>query len=225
MARQSLDRIRRVGLVGLLFVTAGCLAPTGTKVENSAAVAEQVESRYENVDGFQATMVRTLNRSTRSTVTRATVRFEKGESLRIAYQSGPRAGTVTVIDDPSPASVFGGTEAAATGAKADADAAEVYGALAGELVRSNEVVYAGADTLDGHRVARFTMTPSANSSDGVAQHNLTERQVWIDTERGVPLKVQSTMRASGATVTETIRFRNVTLTARSGSSGATGEAT
>src|SRR6056297_1670117 len=106
MSRNYPDNPRRVsliGLVGLLFVTAGCLAPAGTEIDDSKAVAEHVESRYEALDGFQATMVRTVERSGHNNTTRASVAFEKENYLRIAYRDGPKAGTVTVIDEPEPA--------------------------------------------------------------------------------------------------------------------------
>src|SRR6056297_3483270 len=163
MSRNHSDNPRRlplVGLVGLLFVTAGCLAPAGTEIDDSNAVADHVESRYEVLDGFQATMVRTVERGGHNNTTRATVAFDKGNYLRIAYRDGPNAGTVTVIDDPEPSRLFS-DGAAATGR---ADASEVYGALAADLVERNDVVYNGTTRVDGRRVAVYALTPATNQS-------------------------------------------------------------
>ncbi len=200
--------ISLIGLVALLFVTAGCLAPAGTEIDDSKAVAEHVESRYEALDGFQATMVRTVERGGHNNTTRASVAFEKGNYLRIAYRTGPKAGAVTVIDDPEPARRFA-NGAAETGR---ADASDVYGALAADLVDQNDVVYDGTSTVDGHRVAVYSLTP-ANRSGEPTQPRLIERRVSVDVDRMVPIQVESTWRADGQEITETIRFTDVTLRA------------
>lgn len=210
MSGRLLDRIRQVGLVGLvglLFVTAGCLAPTGTEIENSRAVAEQVESRYETLDGFQATMVQTVESANQTDVTRASVVFEKGAYLKIAYKTGPRAGTVTVIDDPSPSRLIGRAD---TGSSERGDA-EIVGAIAASLVHRNDVVYEGSTTLDQHRVAIFSLTPPADTNTTADHSRLSARRVWIDTDRGVPLKIQSTWSTAGENVTKTIRLQNVSV--------------
>ena len=201
-------RISLVGLVGLLFVTAGCLAPAGTEIDDSKAVAEQVESRYEALDGFQATMVRTVERGQYNNTTRAGVAFEKGNYLRIAYRTGPKAGTVTVIDDPEPSRLLANGAAETV----RADASDVYGALAADLVERNDVVFDGTSTIDGHRVAVYSLTP-ANGSGEPEQPRLLERRVTVDVERMVPIRLESTWRADDQEITETIRFTDVKLRA------------
>jgi outer membrane lipoprotein-sorting protein len=208
MSQRHSDSVRRgvlVGLVGLLSVTAGCLAPAGTEIDDSDAVAEQVESRYETLDGFQATMVRTVESGGDRETTRATVTFDKGDYLRIAYHDGPNAGQTTVINDPSPSRLFAEGDVESS----RADAAAIYGALAADLVEQYDVVYDGTDTIDGQRVAVYTLTPSTNATGD--QRRLTERRVSVDVDRMVPVRMRSNWTADGAEVTETIRFENVSL--------------
>ena len=208
MTRVPENTVRRrtlLGVVGLVFVTAGCLGAPGTTVDDPDAVATQVESRYERLDGFQATMVRTVERGGDTATTRANVAFDKGDTLRIAYQTGPKAGTVTVVDDPSATRLL-------TGEQADSEAdAATLGALAGDLVRESEVVYEGTERLDDRSTAVFSITP--------ADENVTERRVWIDTERVVPLRIESTLDADGRQVTETIQFEDVSLGVPQNASG------
>ncbi|WP_336001426.1 LolA family protein [Halorientalis halophila] len=193
-----------LGVVGLVFVTAGCLGTPGTEVDDPDAVANQVESRYENLEGFQATMVRTLETGDETATARATVTFDKGDRLRIAYHTGPKAGEVTVIDDPSPARVLGGDAVGSS----ESDASAVYGTLAGDLVRENEVVFEGTETIRDRRTAVFSITPP---TDGDASETRPERRVWIDAEHVVPLRIESNWTADGEPVSETIRFENVSL--------------
>ncbi|MFB6085035.1 MAG: hypothetical protein ABEJ94_12410 [Halorientalis sp.] len=192
---------RRVllGVVGLVFVTAGCLGAPGTDVDDPAAVAERVESRYERLDGFRATMIRRVAVGNETRTARASVAFDEGDALRVAYETGPKAGEVTVIENPS-AKLFAGE-------RADAGSeAALYGTVAADLVRENEVVFEGTEWLDGRPTAVFSITPPADAAE-----TRPERRVWIDARRVVPLRIESTWVADGQRINETIRFENVAL--------------
>jgi outer membrane lipoprotein-sorting protein len=149
-------------------------------------------------------MVRTLETEDGTATARATVTFDKGDRLRIAYHTGPRAGDVTVIDDPSPARVLGGD---AVG-RSESDASAVYGSLAGDLVRENEVVFEGTERLRDRQTAVFSITPP---TEGDGTETRPDRRVWIDAEHVVPLRIESNWTADGESVSETIRFENVSL--------------
>ncbi|MFB6179630.1 MAG: outer membrane lipoprotein carrier protein LolA [Halorientalis sp.] len=209
MRRNYPDTFRRVPLLGLvvLSVTAGCLAPTGSKIDNSQAVGKHVENRYESLDGFQATMIRTVERGGTRNTTRATVAFDKGRYLRIGYETGPHAGSATVVEDPSAAKVLGAGEAA----PGRGDSAQVYGAVAASIVRQNDVVYQGLSRVEGHRVAVYSLRPQTNRSETGA--HLLERRVSVDLARQVPIRLRSTWAVDGQNVTETIRFTNIKLSA------------
>ncbi|SEN66793.1 Outer membrane lipoprotein-sorting protein [Halorientalis persicus] len=196
---RSRHRRALLGVVGLVFVTAGCLGAPGTEVDDPSVVAEQVESRYERLDGFQATMIQRVTVGSETETTRATVTFDKGDSLRIAYETGPKAGDVAVIENPS-AKLFAGE------ARTDAEASARLGTVAADLVRENEVVFEGTERLDGRSTAVFSITPP---DDGAATQ--PERRVWVDAKQVVPRRIESTWTEDGQRVNETIRFENVSL--------------
>lgn len=206
-SKQPPDRrwsVRLLGLIGLLL-TAGCLAPVGTQINNPQSVAQQVETRYDALDEYQTTIERTVTVGDTAATTQAVVRFEKGESLQIAYRTGPNAGAVTVIDDPSPSNLLSTDAVAAQTAGAETPAS--YGAFAGHLVQSNNVTYRGTTVLNDHPAVVFSLEPTANEPAG----QLTERRIWIDAERQVPLRIESTWVQDNRNVTETIRFTNTSL--------------
>lgn len=204
MLSGTIRRRTAIGVVGLVLVTAGCLGTPGTEVDNPEAVTDPVESRYEQLDGFQATMIQTVETDDRSTEARATVTFDKGDYLRIAYHTGPKAGSVTVVDDPSPSKLFAGTRTDTQ----RSDASTFYGTVVADLVRENEVVFDGRERLDGRPTAVFSVTPPG---DDEAMERSPERRIWIDTDRVVPLRIESNWTADGETVTETIRFEDISL--------------
>jgi outer membrane lipoprotein-sorting protein len=207
MSPPSWSRTRRrtvLGVVGLAVLTAGCLGAPGTEVDDPGAVADQVESRYEQLDGFEATMVQRVTVGNETRTTHATVAFEKDESLRIAHRTGPKAGEVTVIENPS-AKLFSGETT-----DAESEASARFGTVAADLVRENEVVFEGTERLDGQPAAVFSITPPDDTAA-----TQPERRVWIDAERVVPLRIESNWTEDGQQVNETIRFRNVSLGAPS----------
>ncbi|WP_424017253.1 LolA family protein [Halorientalis pallida] len=196
---RSRHRRALLGVVGLVFVTAGCLGAPGTEVDDPSAVADQVESRYERLDGFQATMIQRVTVENDTETARATVTFDKGDSLRIAYETGPKAGEVAVIENPS-AKLFAGD------AETDAEASARFGTVAADLVRENEVVFEGTERLDGRTTAVFSITPPEDAAT-----TQPERRVWVDAKQVVPRRIESTWTDDGQRVNETIRFENVSL--------------
>ncbi|NHN59480.1 MULTISPECIES: outer membrane lipoprotein-sorting protein [Halorussus] len=193
-----------VGAVGLLL-TAGCLGSVGTSVDDPRSVARQVDARYDSLDEYRTTIERTVSVGDSTATTRATLRFVKDESLRIAYETGPRAGTVTVVDDPTPSTLLATDAAQAETAVGETPAS--YGAVAANLVRTNNVTYSGTTVLDGRAAVVLALEPTANET----ATNLVERRVWIDAERRVPLRVVSTWRGESGEITETLRFTNTSL--------------
>ena len=193
-----------LGVVGLLL-TAGCLGSVGTSVDDPRSVARQVDARYDALDEYRTTIERTVSVGDTTATTRATLRFVKGESLQIAYHTGPRAGTVTAVDDPTPSTLLSTDAARAETAVGETPAS--YGAVAANLVRTNNVTYSGTTVLDGRPAVVLSLEPAANET----ATNLVERRVWIDAERRVPLRVVSTWRGESGEITETLRFTNTSL--------------
>lgn len=196
--------LRLLSVVGLLL-TAGCLASVGTPINDPQSVAQQVETRYDTLDEYQTTIERTVTVGDTTATTQAVVRFEKGESLQVAYHTGPEAGTVTVIDNPSPSNLLSTNVVAAETTAAETPAS--YGAFAGHLVQSNNVTYRGTTVLDDNPAVVLSLKPMENETSG----QLTERRIWIDAERRVPLRIESTWEQNNQNVTETIRFTNTSL--------------
>jgi outer membrane lipoprotein-sorting protein len=199
------NRTRRrtlLGVVGLVFVTAGCLGAPGTGVDDPSAVADQVESRYERLDGFQATMIQRFQVGNETTTGRATVAFDKGDSLTVAYHTGPKAGEVAVIENPT-AKLFTGER---TGEESEAGA--LFATVAADLVRENQVVFEKHERIEGRPSVVFSISPPDDAAETRPQ-----RRVWIDAERVVPLRIESTWVIDGQRVHETIHFENVLLEA------------
>ena len=195
------QRTALVVAVGLLLATAGCLGAAGGSFEDPDAVAQQVESRHDALDGYSATVVRTVSTDTSTRTTRATVTVENPDYRRVEYHTGPRAGEVSVTNATA-APVFSPTTGGTTPA--------TYGSLSAHLVRGNDLEYLGRTELDGRRTAVVSLTPAnATGTDGTA--TLLERRVWVDTDRLVPLRVRTTWETADGNVTETIGYRNVSL--------------
>ena len=144
---------------------------------------------------------------------RASLTVETDEYTRIEYQTGPRAGTVTTIDTSSARS---GQPTLSTGARAAMDGAvPTYGALASELVATSNVTVERTTVLDGRQTAIVSFVPD-NTTDDRTTDVRVERHVWIDTERQIPFQIETTWSmADGESVTETVRYTNVTVTEQS----------
>lgn len=193
----------RVAAVSALLVTsltAGCIGglPVGGSLD-ADAVGEQVEQRYDSLDGYSATVTRTIEVGDGTDVARARVTV-RGDRRDVTYTAGPRAGeTVTGPADDRP--VFG----AALGVDGPATASG-YGALAAALVASANVTVDRVTTVDGRRTAVVELEPT-----DAAASDLT-RTVWVDLDRRIPTTVvTSWTTTSGDTVTVTVEYDDVTL--------------
>ncbi|ADQ68918.1 outer membrane lipoprotein-sorting protein [Halogeometricum borinquense DSM 11551] len=195
------------GLVGLILL-AGCLSVPGSSISNAESVGDQVQARYDAIDRYEATVTKTVQTTSDTSSVRATVSVDTAESARIEYHTGPRAGTVANIDlssaSPARPSLSTSVQSATDGQ------VPTYGALASELVRSNNVTVERTTVLDGRQTAVVSLVPNADETNGTAVS--VERRVWVDTERLIPLRIETTWTGeSGETVTETVRYTNVTL--------------
>jgi len=85
-----------------------------------------------------------------------------------------------------------------------------YGALAAELVRTNNVTVEQTAVLDERKTVVVSVLPHSNEIAETGDN--VERRLWIDSERLIPLQIETTWtKADGQTVTETVRYSNVTL--------------
>lgn len=181
-------------------LTAGCIG--GLQVGGSldaGAVGERVEQRYDNLDGYSATVTRTVEVGDDTDVARAEVTV-RGDRREVTYIAGSRAGkTVTVPADAEP--VF----ASALGVDSPATASS-YGALAESIVASANVTLDRVTTVDDRRTAVVDLEPK-----DAAAADLT-RTVWVDLDRQIPTKiVTSWTTSSGETVSVTVEYDDVTL--------------
>lgn len=183
-------------------VTAGCIG--GLSADSSldaAAVERRVEQRYAALDGYEATVTRTLEVGEERVESTAKVRVKRGETRTVAYTAGPQAGE-TVVQSADRGPVFGTSLGADTGGTA-AD----FGSLAGSLVDAADVTVDRVTTHDSHRTAVLELTPSDADNDADRT-----RTVWVDLDRRIPLRVvTSWTTADGEDATVTVEYDDVTL--------------
>jgi outer membrane lipoprotein-sorting protein len=197
---------QRGALLAALVVaslTAGCIG--GLSADGSvdaAAVGDQVEQRYAALNGYEATVTRTVEVGDRTTTASADVAVDVGDGRRVAYTAGPRAGeTVATRADAGP--VFDAGVAAGSPATPAS-----YGALAETLVRASDVSVERVTDLDGHRSAVVELSPASNAT---AAANVT-RTVWVDLDRRVPLKVTTSWTTGdGRSAEVTVEYDDVAL--------------
>lgn len=204
-------RTAAVSAIVVTALTAGCIG--GLQVEGSVdpgVVEQQVEQRYAALDGYSASITRTVEVGDATRVSRATVTVERGAHRKVTYTAGPRAGEA-VVESADAGPVFG----AALGGSSPSTPAE-FGALAGSLVRANDVTVERVTTHESRRTAVLELTPSSAEPGA----NVT-RTVWVDLDRRVPLRVVSSWTtADGESATVTVEYDDVALHEANESTGA-----
>jgi outer membrane lipoprotein-sorting protein len=210
MPRKRIDR--RLALsagFACLVLLAGCTAVPSGSVSDADSVGEHVQARYDSIDRYEATVTKTVRGPSQSSSVRATLTVDTDDAAQIEYHTGPRAGTTTTVDTSGPSaapSLSAGVRTATDGRVPS------YGALASELVRTSNVTVERTTVLDGHRTAVVSFAPERTENDSASAADV-ERRVWVDTDRRIPLRIETTwMTDDGKTVTETVRYANVTLT-------------
>jgi len=224
MPRKQQQKRRAISLgFACLLLLAGCTAVQDGSITDPDAVGEHVQTRYDSIERYEATVTKTVSNAAQTSTVRADLTVETDDYTRIEYQTGPRAGTVTTIDTSGPAS---NRPTLSTGARTAMDGQiPSYGALASELVRTNNVTIDGTTVLDGRQTAIVSFVPE-NATDGQPAAVTVERRIWVDTERQIPLKIETTWStADGESVTETVRYTNVSVTERSQTGANRAEAT
>jgi outer membrane lipoprotein-sorting protein len=202
---QTRHRVAGATALVVLSLLAGCSGslPVGS-TPDAATVGDEVEQRYAALEGYSATVTRTVEVGDNQTTTSAEVTVDTGDRRRVAYTAGPRAGTtVRTAADAGP--VFDtGAGVGTTGTPA------VYGALAETLVAASDVTLDRVTTRDGRRTAVLTFEPASNAS-AAAPADLT-RTVWVDLERRIPLQVETTWTtAAGQQASVSVTYDDVTL--------------
>lgn len=206
MPRKRIDR-RHALLIGVagLALLAGCTASSGGTLADAERVSEEVQTRYDALDGYTATVTQTVTSPAGTSTVQARVTANTSSWARIEYLNGPQAGTVRTVD----LTADGTAPTFSAGLQSSTDSGvQSYGALAEALVRTNNVTVEGTETLDGHRTAVVSLVPERTGAAAVS----VEQRVWVDVERRVPLRVETTWTgADGQTTTETVRYTDVTL--------------
>lgn len=197
-------RVAAATALVVLTLTAGCIGGLSTDGSvDAAAVGDAVEQRYVALNGYDATVTRTVEVGDSTTTARANVTV-RGDHQKITYTAGPNAGeTVTNAADSSPVFTAGQRS---TGTIAPAS----YGALAETLVRTSNVSVDRVTNYGGHQTAIVELTPTANTTT-TNTTNVT-RTVWVDLNREIPLKiVTSWTTTDGQPVSVTVTYDDVTL--------------
>ncbi|GAA0266582.1 hypothetical protein [Halobacterium noricense] len=198
-------RMRVAAATALVVVslTAGCIG--GLSADGSVdanAVGDAVEQRYAALNGYDATVTRTVEVGDSTTAARANVTV-RGDRREVTYSAGPRAGeTMAGTTDSGP--VLG------TGVATDTPATPAgYGALAESLVRTSDVSVERVTTYDGHRTAVVELDPQENATgDGTN----VSRTVWVDLDREIPLQVVTSWTTDdGQSASVTVTYDDVTL--------------
>jgi outer membrane lipoprotein-sorting protein len=188
----------------VLSLLAGCGAlPSGSSLD-AATVGDEVEQRYAALEGYSATVTRTVEVGDEQRTRAADVTVDVGDQRRVAYTEGPRAGTtVTTAADDGP--VFdAGAGVGTTGTSA------VYGALAERLVAASDVTVERVTELSDRRVAVLTFEP-ADDDTAASRADLT-RTVVVDLERRVPLRVETTWTTdAGEQASVTVTYDHITV--------------
>lgn len=202
-----------VGIVVALLL-AGCSAvPSGTVSGPPAQIGEQVQSRYDSIDWYSATVDRSVTTSEGTTTTSASVVVKSGEWMQVTYRSGPRTGTTTHVslsDTSAPQALYkmqwSGT---------DQSHPPSLGAMATAVAKTHNLTIDRTTVIDGHVVAVLSIDPRNGTTDP------NERQhLWVDTQRRIPLKYVSTWTdTNGQKTTETIQFSNITIHESTNSTG------
>ena len=77
-------------------------------------------------------------------------------------------------------------------------------------MRTNNVTVEQTAVLGERRTVVVSLVP--HSTEQSETDDSIERRLWIDSERLIPLQIETTWtKADGQTVTETVRYSNVTL--------------
>lgn len=200
--------IRQVALtltVLVLLLGAGCSAVPQENLSTPAQLGEHVQSRYDSLEYYSATVERSVETPAERATLRAQIAVRTGEWMQIHYLNGPQAGTtehVSLEDRSAPQTMY--SLQATPGSRMHPPA---LGTMATAITRTHNLTLERTTVLDGHLTAVVAIDPiAANASTNRTQH------LWVDTQRGIPLKYQSTWTtADGRQVTETIHLSNVTL--------------
>lgn len=187
----------------VISLTAGCIG--GLSADGSvdaAAVGDAVEQRYAALDGYDATVTRTVEVGDSTTTASAAVTV-RGDQREVTYNTGPQAGE-TVVGSADSGPVFD----AETGADALATPA-AYGELAESLVRTSNVTLERVTSYDGHRTAVVELDPRENATGDAAD---VTRTLWVDLDRKVPLKVNTSWTTTnGQSASVTVTYDDVTV--------------
>lgn len=163
-----------------------------------------MEQRYAALEGYEATVSRTVEVGDESVESTAEVRVKRGETRTVTYTAGPRAGE-TIVESADNGPVFD----ASLGADSAGTAAD-FGSLAASLVDAADVSVDRVTTHDGHRAAVLKLTPS-----DAEETTETTRTVWVDLDRRIPLRVVTAWTTEdGEDATMTVEYDDVTLTGR-----------
>ncbi|GAA0313423.1 hypothetical protein [Halarchaeum salinum] len=208
MPRRTKRCALTLGLVGALLLAGCSTLPTGG-LSDADAIGEQVQHRYDAIEGYSATVTKTVETEHATSTVSAHVSADTDGATTVTYRSGPNAGSTVTYETATRASAL------ATGPSDAATRGSTYGALAASLVRTNDVSITGTAVVEGHQTAVVSLT-DGNTSDA----DDAARRVWIDTERRIPLRVETTWTtADGVNVTETVTYTNVTLRETGDSNG------
>lgn len=185
----------------ILGMTAGCMSGTPTTDEVNAKTLDNVaENRYNTVDGYTATVSRTVTIGENTTTARATVTTH-GAQQQIRYLRGQNAGTTTTqsVDRP----IFTTTPPTTI-----TPIPASYTALTDTLSGTHTINVEKLIRYHGAQTAVVTFTPTTETP--TANATVVSRTVWINIPQKLPVKIiESWTTPSGQPVTVETTFADV----------------
>ncbi len=195
--------------VAALLLLAGCAGFTGQLDEDQQQqVADRLADRFENLEGFEATVTTEIAGSNQSMTSTADVAvdFRTGEYRTETREPERTAGDVTVYNG-STVTTYDASENTYRTFDLETDGA--MGSDLGDrfenLTERTDIIYNGTEQVNGQETYKATLVPANESEEFVDSVTL-----WVETDRMIPVKME--MGFSGMSdLTTTVTFSDVEL--------------
>lgn len=196
-----------VGLVAALMLS-GCLGTGPLSDEEEQRVADEFEERFEEIDGFTATIHSEMDGSNVSYESTAKVwqRPNTGEMRQETVAPDERAGDVTVTNGSASINYDESENTYTTFDLSDVTgSSNDLGTQLRNLLDRFEVHYNGTATVDDESTHKVTLVPE-NTSESASDYRMT---MWLDDENYFPVKQE--MTSDEFDVATTTRYENVSI--------------
>jgi len=196
--------------VAAMLVLAGCSTTSGPLNEQEQTrVADKLADRLQNIDRVEATVAvdSTLGERSFNSTTHIRANLETGEYRSRVIAPEERAGDVSVFNG-STMVVYDASENTVRKTHLESSSAGMRASLDqafDRVVEETDIIVNGTERVNGRETHKVTLVPVSNAS--AAAESLT---LWVDADRLLPVKMQTTMSTSKET-TMTVTFSDVTI--------------